>query len=349
MAGAARMRARVQAIHWHAHAGAQHGAPGCQSRLVRSFRLVAGPMRVTAPPVLARQPASPSLTSSRGAHDGSVLADEMPSLGARFLVTAEVCVSKIGPAGAGWWAANALASESLGLSATDMGYFVTTGLGDASAVWLGHSVYFFLKSLVMPGISMSKEFQTATFLGGATFLSGFVWQPACNAMEAEPFLYAAVGVGTACGSAFFVGLRGMRLGMHSAGFSAVEHPTSENLRDDAVYTHYATNVAYPPILTHCKRYTGTLCLHCRRDGNIRWCCGCICRQSFYRHTYRYSGNRFHPQRMLLVRTGHMPRLRHDAELAKSALQTRCQLDRRRARRWNVQDRLRWTSQSKGLQ
>eukprot|EP00966_Prymnesium_polylepis_P090010 2084302-Prymnesium_polylepis.1 len=35
--------------------------------------------------------------------------EEVPSTAARFKVTVEVCVSKIGPAGAGWWAANALA------------------------------------------------------------------------------------------------------------------------------------------------------------------------------------------------------------------------------------------------
>ena len=187
------------------------------------------------PHVLARPPNFPFLKSSRQTHDGSATAEEAPSLAARFMVTAEVCASKIAPAGAGWWAANALAADCFGLSATDVGYFVTTGLGDASAVWLGHSVYFLLKSQAMPsaGITMSKEIQTATFLGGATFLSGFVWQPVCNALAAGPFLSAAVGVGAACGSAFLVGLRGMRAAMSSAGFAAVEHPTPENLGDDA--------------------------------------------------------------------------------------------------------------------
>jgi hypothetical protein len=36
------------------------------------------------------------------------------------------------------------------------------------------------------GIIMSKEIQTATFLGGATFLSGFVWQPGVRLPRASP-------------------------------------------------------------------------------------------------------------------------------------------------------------------
>ena len=79
----------------------------------------------------------------------------------RFKVHAEVCVSKIAPAGAGWWAANAFAADTLGFAGTDFGYFVVTGMGDALAVMGGHSIYFACKSVVVPsaGIEMSKEFQ----------------------------------------------------------------------------------------------------------------------------------------------------------------------------------------------
>ena len=49
------------------------------------------------------------------------------TLPTRFKVLAEVCVSKIAPAGAGWWAANAFAADTLGFAGTDLGYFVTTG------------------------------------------------------------------------------------------------------------------------------------------------------------------------------------------------------------------------------
>lgn len=137
-------------------------------------------------------------------------------------------MSKIGPAGAGWWAANAYAADVLGYAATDMGYFAITGAGDAGAVFLGHSVYFGLKSMAVADISMSKELQTATHLSCATFLSGFVWQPVCNLLETAPFAVAAAGVGAACGTAFFTGLR---LGRLALPFPAV--PGAEGtLKDD---------------------------------------------------------------------------------------------------------------------
>eukprot|EP00966_Prymnesium_polylepis_P271395 6270556-Prymnesium_polylepis.1 len=84
----------------------------------------------------------------------------------------------------------------------------------------------------MPGIDVSKELQTGAHLAGATFLSGFVWQPICNALEAAPFVTAAVGVGAGCGSAFFAGLRAGRMGL-SGVLPAVEGPTAANTKDDA--------------------------------------------------------------------------------------------------------------------
>lgn len=159
------------------------------------------------------------------------ISDEtLPTMGERFMVTAEVCVSKIGPAGAGWWAANAYAADVMGFASTDLGYFCVTGFGDASAVFLGHSTYFLLKSLMAKDISVAKELQTGGFLAGATFLSGFAWQPICNIFETAPFLTAAAAVGAGCGSAFFVGLRA---GRSLLPFPAVEGPTTTNLRDDA--------------------------------------------------------------------------------------------------------------------
>lgn len=157
---------------------------------------------------------------------------EPPALAERFKVMCEVLVSKIGPAGAGWWAANAFAADSLGFAATDLGYFAITGLGDASAVFCGHSLYFLCKSAVVPGIDVGKEVQTGTLLAGATFLSGFVWQPICNVLETAPFLAAAAGVGVGCGSAFLLGLRGMRATLGGT-LSAIEPRTASNLNDDA--------------------------------------------------------------------------------------------------------------------
>ena len=136
-----------------------------------------------------------------------------PPPAARYGVMLEVSLSKIGPAGAGWWAANAYADQVMGYGPTAIEYFAITGAGDASAVFLGHSVYFILKSLIVPGISVAKELQTSF----------------PRMLETQPFLYAAAGVGAACGSAFFVGLRAGRIVLP---FPAVEGGTMANLKDD---------------------------------------------------------------------------------------------------------------------
>ncbi len=175
-------------------------------------------------------PAASTFTPASVRHHSTAAAAEPPSTLARFKVLTEVCVSKIGPAGAGWWAANAYA-DSIGYGATDMGYFAITGLGDASAVLLGHSVYFMLKSMLWrPDISVAKELQTGTHLAGATFLSGFAWQPICNVLAEQPFLVAAAGVGAGCGAAFFAGLR---LGRYALPLPAVAGADGDNLKDDA--------------------------------------------------------------------------------------------------------------------
>ena len=150
----------------------------------------------------------------------------------------QILASKAAPAGAGWWGANVIASEHMGLAGTDVAHFVTTALGDASAVWIGHCLFFFAKSMARPGagIEMKKEVQSASLLGGATLSAGFVWQPACNVLATAPFFAAAAGTGAACDFAFFLGLRGFRAAFGRCAptaFSAVAPPTAENRRDDA--------------------------------------------------------------------------------------------------------------------
>ena len=68
---------------------------------------------------------------------------------------AEVCVSKIGPAGAGWWASNAFAADA-GFASTDVGYFLLTGAGDSSAVLLGQSVSFTSHPQTRPSMTRYK-------------------------------------------------------------------------------------------------------------------------------------------------------------------------------------------------
>lgn len=74
----------------------------------------------------------------------------------RFVVTAEVTVSKLFPAGFGWQAGSIVAGD-MGLKATDASFALMTGLGDFTGVLLGHTIYYGLKSFVVKDISIGQE------------------------------------------------------------------------------------------------------------------------------------------------------------------------------------------------
>ena len=61
-------------------------------------------------------------------------------IGRRMTVTAEVAISKIFPAGFGWQTA-AYFAENAGMEATDMSFFLSTGIGDGLGVCAGHTLY----------------------------------------------------------------------------------------------------------------------------------------------------------------------------------------------------------------
>ena len=92
-------------------------------------------------------------------------------------VTAEVGVSKIFPAGFGWQTA-AYFAENAGLEATDMSFFLVTGVGDAIGVCAGHTMCMALKKGVTgnKNIDIGKELKVGTMLGSAAFCSGGIWQ-----------------------------------------------------------------------------------------------------------------------------------------------------------------------------
>ena len=76
----------------------------------------------------------------------------------RFIVTAEVTVSKIFPAGFGWQTASIIAENNLGYAPDTMAFAATTGFGDGVGVLLGHSLYYGAKkAAVDPSIDMGKE------------------------------------------------------------------------------------------------------------------------------------------------------------------------------------------------
>ncbi|KAJ1444639.1 hypothetical protein M885DRAFT_552406 [Pelagophyceae sp. CCMP2097] len=129
---------------------------------------------------------------------------------ARFAVMAEVSVSKLFPAGAGWQVAS-LVSSQMGHAADTTSFALMTGVGDGLAVVAGHTSYNMVKkALFDPKISIASELGTGVWLGAAAVCSGGVWQPLVNALQASeklPFEAIFGGAWVGCGLAFFGGLR----------------------------------------------------------------------------------------------------------------------------------------------
>jgi hypothetical protein len=142
-------------------------------------------------------------------------------------------VSKIFPAGFGWQYGSIIASD-LGYTANDVGFAALTGLGDMTGVAVGHIIYYGVKSLLDPSISVKQEVQIGTFLGSAAFCSGFIWQPSVNFFQGldVPFMGVSLGTWAVCGAAFFGGLRLFR-SIYSP-FLAIAPADKENLVHDAL-------------------------------------------------------------------------------------------------------------------
>ena len=153
-------------------------------------------------------------------------------IGQRFLVTAEVTVSKLFPAGFGWQYGSIIAGD-MGFKAADAGFAVVTGLGDMAGVFLGHTIFYALKSMVSSKVSVSQEIQTGFFLGSAAFCSGAAWQPVVNFLQLTnaPFVQVAGCTWVACGLAFFGGLRLFRI-IYSPILS-IDGNNYNNLKNDA--------------------------------------------------------------------------------------------------------------------
>ena len=132
----------------------------------------------------------------------------------RFKVTAEVTISKIFPAGFGWQSSSIVADEYLGYAPDTMAFALTTGLGDAIGVMLGHCAFYAAKKRITgdDGICMEREGQTGLLLASAAFCSGTAWQPLVNMLQAAELSFVQVFAGTwvGCGTAFYLGLRGAR-------------------------------------------------------------------------------------------------------------------------------------------
>lgn len=198
---------------------------------------VAATAFTTSPALMQRQMIAPTITTRAVVAPcmGIPLLDGLSSgsFGSRIASSAEVTVSKIFPAGAGWQLAS-LVAENSGFSPTSFAFFATVGLGDCSGVFLGHFCYQAAKKVILNAkIDLGTEFQVASLLGGAAFFSGAAWQPALNAFNALGFTFAQslLGVGIATTFAFFAGLRIMRR-LLCGIMPAVEGVTYDNQEAD---------------------------------------------------------------------------------------------------------------------
>lgn len=155
----------------------------------------------------------------------------------RLKLTLEVTVSKLLPAGFGWQAASVYAEESLGAAPDTVTFALATGVGDALAVFLGHTIFYTLKSSIDDSIKVSDTVQVGAWLATATLFSGTVWQPTVNALETafaagSGFPAVFTGVGAVCGFAFYTGLRVGRK-ILAPIFPAVPARDYDNLKRDA--------------------------------------------------------------------------------------------------------------------
>jgi hypothetical protein len=163
--------------------------------------------------------------------DASILS----SLANRFSVTAEVALSKIAPAGFGWQLGSEVAGN-LGFEADQMGFFLSTGIGDALGVAIGHYLWFAAKDKLVAPQDMTVQGHTSILLGSACILSGTAWQPTVNFLHDTAHLDfngCALGAMAGCGMAFYTGLRLFRA-LYSPSLSGVAPASYANLKADAL-------------------------------------------------------------------------------------------------------------------
>ena len=158
--------------------------------------------------------------------------DFMTTMTNRFVMTGEVAISKIFPAGAGWQLFATQAGE-MGLQGSDVGFALMTGAGDFAGVLLGHNIYYTIKKMTGAKVDLNFQYKTGLFLASAAFFSGTVWQPVVNVLQAAelPWLAVASGTWMACGLSFYAGLRLFR--QVYAPMGLVQPPHYGNLKSDA--------------------------------------------------------------------------------------------------------------------
>lgn len=129
----------------------------------------------------------------KAAVDNPPIISASSGLAKRFVVTAEVTVSKIFPAGFGWQTSSIIAENHLGYAADSAAFALTTGLGDAVGVLAGHTAYYAAKkTTVDSSIDMEREAHVGVLLGSAAFCSGTAWQPLVDALQGAELSFMQV-------------------------------------------------------------------------------------------------------------------------------------------------------------
>eukprot|EP01083_Nonionella_stella_P228846 810665_1 len=138
--------------------------------------------------------------------DQSLTATHASVIRRRMTVTAEVGVSKLFPAGFGWQTA-AYCAEKAGLEATDLSFFLSTGVGDGIGVCIGHTAYMAGKKALTGNadIDVEQELHVGIMLGSAAVCSGGIWQPTVNVLQSAgwDFTNSVVATGGVATLAFF--------------------------------------------------------------------------------------------------------------------------------------------------
>lgn len=178
-----------------------------------------------------RQPVMRSLATASTATETGATAAAPPtvSTAGRWTYTGEIMVSKVFPAGFGWQFSSGVAEE-IGFGADTAGFALTTGIGDAAGVFLGHTLFKAAQSLVSDKVSLPAEIKTGTWLSTGALFAGTSWQPAVNLFHdtlGMGFMPCAGATVATCGTMFLVGLRVGR-----AAFPFMPAGDSANLKQD---------------------------------------------------------------------------------------------------------------------
>lgn len=154
----------------------------------------------------------------------------------RLVVTGEVTVSKIFPAGFGWQSASLFAENQLGYASDSLPFALMTGFGDGLGVFIGHCSFYGIKKMVTGNtqIIMKREVDTGILLASAAFCSGSAWQPLVDILQTANLSFGGVLAGTwvGCGTAFYIGLRAGRTLLPNF-LEYVDEPSYENSKTDA--------------------------------------------------------------------------------------------------------------------